>query len=327
MRGEAKMKLLDWFDGYLYKPVKREKLANLLSGTGKNKEHTLESGGEKIDVSPKSTPQNAREENQKIAAGIKILVAEDHTVNRKLIQSFLRSFGADVYLAEDGEQAVKTIKEHGDIALIFMDIFMPKKSGVEATEEIRKDGYNGIIIACTANNDANDFADYMKIGINDILVKPFKKTAIRSIIEKWNAVMQIPTATKISTLEVLPEQKKTDFSNSWDLDDFLETVDGDKAFGKSLVVDFVRQTEKLLKEIDTNLENSLDAGQIHKLAHTIKGSAAAVSAHEIFKFAKELDDKARICTGLQETAQLNSAPLREKFIEFKKIAAKIIKDW
>ncbi len=329
MRGEAKMKLLDWFEGYLYKPVKREKLEELLSSSLRNAERGVSSDGQKIDVTPKEQEHAIKKESAQkdgVASGLKILVAEDHTVNRKLIQSFLRSFGADVFLAEDGEQAVQIIDEHPDISLVFMDIFMPIKSGVEATAEIRALGYKGIVIACTANNDANDFADYMKIGINDILVKPFKKSMIQSLIEKWNAVMQIPMATKISTLQSLPEEIK-DEGAVWDVDDFLETVDGDKSFGKSLVVDFVRQTEKFLAEIDANLADTLDSERIHKLAHTIKGSAAAVSAKDMFRVARELDEKAKACKSVQDTARLEDSALHASFAEFKRIAAKAIKHW
>ena len=77
------------------------------------------------------------EENE-IAGNCKVLVAEDHPVNRKLIETFLRKFGATVYSAEDGEAAVKQIEQHPEIDLVFMDILMPIKSGIDATVELRE---------------------------------------------------------------------------------------------------------------------------------------------------------------------------------------------
>lgn len=76
--------------------------------------------------------------------------------------------------------------------LIFMDIQMPVKNGIEATSEIRKNGYKGIIIACTANNDKDDFEAYKKTGINDIIVKPFKRETIRKLLDTWQPIMELP---------------------------------------------------------------------------------------------------------------------------------------
>ena len=62
---------------------------------------------------------------------------------------------------------------------------MPKKSGLEATEELRLIGFKGTIIACTANGDLSDREAYINGGMDDVLVKPFKKKHIQEIIEKW----------------------------------------------------------------------------------------------------------------------------------------------
>ena len=125
-----------------------------------------------------------------VAQGLKILVAEDHPMNRKLLETFLKRLGAEVFLAENGLEAIEIIENTPQISMVFMDIFMPEKDGIEATKELRSMHFNEIIIACTANNDTNDFAEYKKIGINDILVKPFKSEILRAMIEKWRAVMQ-----------------------------------------------------------------------------------------------------------------------------------------
>ena len=70
-----------------------------------------------------------------------------------------------------------------------MDIQMPEKDGVDATIEIRSLGFKGVIIACTANNDTNDFESYKKIGMDDILVKPFKKDTVGAMLDKWTTVL------------------------------------------------------------------------------------------------------------------------------------------
>lgn len=323
MRGEAKMKLLDWFDGYLYKPVKKDKLVEILEtafGIRCADENEMQRLRDEII--------NKREQDSSIARGLKILVAEDHSVNRKLMEAFLKNFGAEVYLAEDGEQAVAQIDEVPDIPLIFMDIFMPNKSGVEATEELREKGYNGIIVACTANNDSNDFADYMKIGINDILVKPFKRAAIKATLEKWNTALQIPFMTEIKNIDMLaPVPDDSTKDEIWNHREFLSSVDGDKSFARGLITDFITQTEKLIASIDQNLFNSLNSAAIHQDAHTIKGSAASVYAQSIFEAAKKLNDKSQAADTVQKTALLDTAELRAAFSEFTDFARPIISSW
>lgn len=203
MKEEAKMTSLGWFKGYLYKPVKREILLNIFSAelSGTKKIETLYPVENDGQVSENLTVKFLPEiDDSTLAEDLKILIAEDHPLNRKLMESFMNKFGGEVFLAEDGAEAVDTIKKNPDIDMIFMDIYMPKKSGIEATAELRNSGYGGVIVACTANNDSKDFEEYMKIGINDILVKPFKSDMIKNIIEKWNLVMQTAAVRQITTL-------------------------------------------------------------------------------------------------------------------------------
>ena len=170
---DAKMKSLNWFNGYIRKPVKKADLESKI----------FSSAEANIDL--ESVEDEAKSAKSNIAEGIKILVAEDHPVNSKIIDAFLKKAGAKTLLAADGNKAVDTIKENPDTKIIFMDIQMPEKDGIDAAIDIRNLGFSGVIIACTANNDDNDFAHYKEIGMNDILVKPFKKASVESMLNKW----------------------------------------------------------------------------------------------------------------------------------------------
>lgn len=194
MGGEAKMKLLNWFSGYLYKPVKHEKLFNTLNEAICEKsiienEKPLE---KQAEVQEKNIPR--------IMNGLSVLVAEDHPVNRKLIVAFLKKLGVKVSEAVDGNEAVQVIKNRADVDIIFMDIQMPVKNGIQATDEIRSLGYRGIIIACTANNDFSTVDEYEKHGFNDTLIKPFKSSTVREVLLKWQDFCIMPA-------ELIPEEK------------------------------------------------------------------------------------------------------------------------
>ena len=199
MHEEAKMKILDLFKGYLYKPIKTSPLVQLL----KSEFCELKKLAAAEEVIEELVPlaQTKEKAENTVAEGLKILVAEDHPMNRRLLETFLRRFGADVYLAENGAEALDIILNNPEISMVFMDIFMPEKDGIETTKQLRAMHYNEIIIACTANNDTADFEEYKKIGINDILVKPFKSATLRSMIEKWREVMNTISFEEISLID------------------------------------------------------------------------------------------------------------------------------
>jgi len=318
MGKDAKMKILDWFNGYLYKPVKRKQLFTLLNEafTSLPNIYPIEMEAIKnINLAPTNLVPII-EENE-IAQKYKVLVAEDHPVNRKLIETFLRKFGATVYSAEDGAAAVEQIEQHPEIDLIFMDILMPVKSGIDATVELRAKNYNGIIIACTANNDPNDFKTYRELGINDILVKPFKKDGVRGMLEKWTAVLSIPTAKEIVSLT----EVNNFASDKWDISDFMDTVGGDEELAVSLMDDFISQTEEVLTALRPQLKKpQKDFGKLDELSHKLKGSCATLSINSLYSPSKKMNEAARKKDFV--TVEASETEFELAFIEFKKLEKK-----
>lgn len=315
MKGEAKMKMLNWFEGYLYKPLKRKKVFELLKeSTDKKNNNIVELELANDDMIMTLEPVD----DSSVAKNKRVLVAEDHPVNSKLIETFLRNFGADVFLAEDGQQAVEQIKQNPNIELIFMDIQMPVKNGVEATVELRKSGYKGIIIACTANNDSNDFKTYKKSGINDILVKPFKSSTIRTILEKWIPIIDLPVLKSVTTLEAENSAKKT----AWDKEDFLDTTGGDIASSIEILKTFAKQTNRLLKEAEMAVE-AKDFEKLRVLGHSLKGSSGTVSAKLLAEYASRLNITAK--TGDIAGCRFNLEEFKHEYVRFKKLVAKFIR--
>ena len=277
MRKDSKKKMLNMFDSYLYKPLKRDPLVSIFTNAVAN---------EQLQEIKKADEEK---NNLSIASGNQILIAEDHPVNRKLLKTFLERYGATVHLAENGAQVVEQIVKHPEIDLIFMDIFMPVKNGIDATVEIRNMSYKGIIIACTANSDPNDFKQYKEMGINDILVKPYRRDSVKKMLEKWNTVLMFPEAKKIVSLT----ETNNKAAEIWDLADFTDTTNEDKELAKKLMDDYLAQTQKYLalikKEMDQkekNLEN------LRYYAHTLKGSSSTVSVHKLAECSNKMEEAA-----------------------------------
>lgn len=283
MGKESKMKLLNWFTGYLYKPVKLEKLDQLLLETNGTMPSTS-----LLEILQETTPTTTEQSaTSKIASGIKILVAEDHPVNRRLLVTFLKQYGATVFEAENGQIALDCINANKDIKIIFMDIQMPIMSGIEATIELKKQNYTGIIIACTANNNSKAFNEYTKIGINDILVKPFKRDNVKSMIDKWKSVINLPESIEVEIANLDTKLIKIQTS-IWDSQDFEDTIGHDKDLGTQILFDYILQTRQLIQKSETFVKNQ-DFTELRRLGHTLKGSSAAISANTLASIAEKIN--------------------------------------
>jgi signal transduction histidine kinase/CHASE1-domain containing sensor protein/CheY-like chemotaxis protein len=103
--------------------------------------------------------------------GIRILLVEDSEDNQEIYAHFLRSAGAEVILAEDGEKAIESAFKYKP-RLILMDIQIPKIDGKEATKAIRQRGFTAPIIALTAHALHDEIRSCLAAGCNGQITKP-----------------------------------------------------------------------------------------------------------------------------------------------------------
>jgi len=118
--------------------------------------------------------------------GRNVLLVEDNPVNQTVIEAMLRSLGFKVSLAVDGAQAVRSA-ESLIFEAILMDCRLPVIDGYEATRQIRQlPGCTDLpIIALTANALQGDREACLSAGMNDYLAKPFKRTDLQQILQRW----------------------------------------------------------------------------------------------------------------------------------------------
>ena len=118
---------------------------------------------------------------------LKILVVDDEQRMRKLVRDFLVKQNFEVMEAGDGEEAVDLFYANKDIALIILDVMMPKMDGWQVCREIRK--YSQVpIIMLTAKGDDMDKILGLEYGADDYITKPFNilevKARIKAIIRR-----------------------------------------------------------------------------------------------------------------------------------------------
>ena len=113
---------------------------------------------------------------------LKILVVDDEARMRKLVKDFLVKKNFDVLEAGDGEEAVEIFYENKNIALIILDVMMPKMDGWEVCREIRKNSKVPIIML-TAKSDEKDELLGFDLGIDEYITKPFSPKILVARVE------------------------------------------------------------------------------------------------------------------------------------------------
>lgn len=158
---------------------------------------------------------------------------------------------------------------------------------------------------------------YKQIGMNDILIKPFKKNEVKEILEKWNSFLIVPNAKDIISLSYVKDLS----SEIWDLEDFMETTENNTEFAISLMDEYIEQAEILLNNLKNELvKESPDFQKLELYSHTLKGSSASVSATRFANLGKQMNDAAKIRDKVKlEAARINFAI---DFIDFKNIIEK-----
>ena len=128
---------------------------------------------------------------------LKILVVDDESRMRKLVKDFLTKKNFQVLEAGDGEEAMDIFYEEKDIALIILDVMMPKMDGWEVCREIRKNSKVPIIML-TARSDERDELLGFDLGVDEYISKPFSP---KILVARVQAILRRSNASTEETLE------------------------------------------------------------------------------------------------------------------------------
>ena len=122
---------------------------------------------------------------------LKILVVDDESRMRKLVRDFLEKQNFAVLEAGDGSEALDIYFDNQDIALIILDVMMPKMDGWQVCREVR--GYSKVpIIMLTARSDERDELQGFELGVDEYISKPFSPkilvARVEAILRRTNQV-------------------------------------------------------------------------------------------------------------------------------------------
>lgn len=113
---------------------------------------------------------------------LKILVVDDESRMRKLVRDFLVRQNFDVVEAKDGEEALDCFYKDKSIALIILDVMMPKMNGFEVCKEIRETSKVPIIMLTAKGEESSELQGF-ELGVDEYIAKPFSPKILVARVE------------------------------------------------------------------------------------------------------------------------------------------------
>lgn len=143
---------------------------------------------------------------------MKILIAEDDLVSRRVLAATLEKFGYEVVISADGAEAWETLQGPDAPQIAVLDWMMPKLDGVELCQRVRAQPTQNppYLILLTAKSEKADIVTGLDAGANDYLTKPFDSTELRARIQVGVHVLELQNslAQRIGELEAALSQVK-----------------------------------------------------------------------------------------------------------------------
>lgn len=260
---------------------------------------------------PQSTPV-ARPEPAARLQPARILLAEDHDINRMLVTAMLERCGQNVTIARDGEEAIEAVLESfsqgRQFDLVLMDIQMPNCDGYTATRAIRGQGIRSSqlpIIALTANAYPEDIAAAREAGMQAHLAKPLAFADLVQALQRWLPV-------RIVDEYEAPAEKSGNAS--------LPSA----VHSPSLLKRWQVRRKETLDAVSEALRNEAmtgeDAEALAKLVHTLAGTAGmfgevalgecASSLERALKSEAQIEDRRALAQELLDIASEPEGPKR-----------------
>jgi signal transduction histidine kinase/DNA-binding response OmpR family regulator len=266
---------------YLLKPVKR---SDLLQAIAK----TLSLPAEESRRDQLVTRHSMREGRP----SLRVLLAEDNTVNQRLATRLLEKQGHHVALAANGQEAVAAWAdaERGTpFELIFMDVQMPLMDGFQATaairEEERKTARHVPIVAMTAHAMQGDRERCLAAGMDDYVSKPLAVKDLLDVLAR-----QATGRLSASRLDAPPAEDAS--PSVWSYDAALAGLDGDRDILDETVAALLETTPDSIAALRSAVGDA-DPLRVAQAAHALKGAVSNVAATPALAAVTRLEDMGR----------------------------------
>ena len=222
----------------------------------------------------------------KPGGGKRILLAEDVLINQIIAIEMLKTAGYQVDVADNGIEAVDAV-EHQPYDLILMDVHMPSMDGLGATRKIRALGPPRgqiPIIALTADAVAGVREQYLAAGMDDFLSKPFNRSELLAVVERWVAGVADATAAPAPAAGPAAPSAVLDAAKIRELEDIMSREE----FAK-LMNTWLDSTRERVDQI-VSLAESGNLAAIRPHAHNLVSTAGGFGAMQLSDLARRLEE-------------------------------------
>ena len=223
--------------------------------------------------------------SQNTLEGTHILLAEDNAANQMIIGKILEHAGVKVDMVNNGQEAIDAVQLK-PYDLILMDISMPDKDGIAATQEIRalaKPYCEIPVIALTAHALTGDRQRFLAAGMNDYQTKPINREALLQTISYWAGGVHQEKSTQAKSGNADTDEELVDEKV---LAQLVKDTSADIV--PELLNFYIDDAHKLIEKI----KQATDAKNIESLefaSHTLGSSAGAHSNMLLHKLAREIE--------------------------------------
>ncbi|HEX7114050.1 MAG TPA: two-component regulator propeller domain-containing protein [Steroidobacter sp.] len=216
----------------------------------------------------------------------RVLLAEDHAINRRVAERFLERLGCEVRSVADGAQAVRACaSEKYDFVL--MDMQMPVMDGLEATRRIRDLeplGRRTPIVALTADAMKGTLERCLQAGMDDYLTKPLDFNRLQDVLDRF-----LPIAS--SEVAIIQPAARPSGCDQVVRARLLDIAGGDRALISEIVTTFLTGTEETLAQMRRAAARK-DLATIALCAHKLKGASANLHIDNLAAMALDLETRA-----------------------------------
>ncbi|CAA6677033.1 MULTISPECIES: response regulator [unclassified Lentimonas] len=217
--------------------------------------------------------------------GSHVLLVEDNEINQDLSIELLEAVGLKVTLAENGQDAIQRL-ETNNFDIVLMDIQMPIMDGYEATRRIRSDArFETLpILAMTANVMSTDIANAKQAGMNAHIAKPIDPNELYTKLQEMIVVKHSNKRIqpKLKEQSQIPPRVSID---GLDLEKGMQSVAGRWELYEKILRKFITNYADIGEELSSKIKNK-QYDDAQRSAHSLKGLAGSIGAHELQKAAK-----------------------------------------
>lgn len=248
-------------------------------------------------------PEVSGNDQSSITQGLNILIAEDHPVNRKMMEVLMERAGANYTLCADGLEVLEALQSEQDFDLILMDLHMPNLDGFATTQTIRalpSPLARIPIIAVTADALSGDREKCLDADMDDYLAKPVRLSDLQQVISRTLAATFLPA-------EEIPVRLAQPEAVDFDAESLIAELGGAEN-AVLLINEFAESLHTELTRIEQALAES-NSESASAAAHRVKGSARTLRCGllakqletvELFSRAGQIDQARTAYATLQQ---------------------------